>query len=77
MSVLRVATYNIHKCCGLDRRVLPSRIADVLLERPHRTSSSSLRIRQSGIMQRRDGMSLQAFDSLRFPRNQRRKGKAP
>ncbi|PYX77171.1 MAG: hypothetical protein DMG66_07525 [Acidobacteria bacterium] len=32
MSVLRVATYNIHKCCGLDRRVLPARIADVLLE---------------------------------------------
>ena len=28
--VLRVATYNIHKCQGLDRRVLPGRIVDVL-----------------------------------------------
>jgi endonuclease/exonuclease/phosphatase family metal-dependent hydrolase len=27
---LRVATYNIHRCRGMDRRVLPSRIADVL-----------------------------------------------
>ena len=30
--ILRVATYNIHKCRGLDRRVLPGRIADVLEE---------------------------------------------
>jgi endonuclease/exonuclease/phosphatase family metal-dependent hydrolase len=29
---VRVATYNIHRCRGLDRRVLPSRIADVLRE---------------------------------------------
>ncbi len=29
---LRVATYNIHKCRGLDRRVQPARIADVLAE---------------------------------------------
>ena len=28
----RVATYNIHKCRGLDRRVRPARIADVLRE---------------------------------------------
>jgi endonuclease/exonuclease/phosphatase family metal-dependent hydrolase len=28
--VLRVATYNIHKCRGLDRRVCPERILDVL-----------------------------------------------
>src|ERR1044072_8605677 len=28
----RVATYNIHKCRGLDRRVLPGRIANVLRE---------------------------------------------
>jgi endonuclease/exonuclease/phosphatase family metal-dependent hydrolase len=28
--VLRVATYNIHKCRGLDRRVRPERILDVL-----------------------------------------------
>jgi endonuclease/exonuclease/phosphatase family metal-dependent hydrolase len=27
---LRVATYNIHRCRGLDRRVLPSRTIDVL-----------------------------------------------
>jgi endonuclease/exonuclease/phosphatase family metal-dependent hydrolase len=27
---LRVATYNIHKCRGLDRRVRPERILDVL-----------------------------------------------
>ncbi len=27
---LRVATYNIHRCRGLDRRVVPSRVADVL-----------------------------------------------
>ncbi|HET7100153.1 MAG TPA: endonuclease/exonuclease/phosphatase family protein [Terriglobia bacterium] len=29
---LRVATYNIHKCRGLDQRVRPGRIADVLGE---------------------------------------------
>jgi endonuclease/exonuclease/phosphatase family metal-dependent hydrolase len=29
---LRVATYNIHKCRGLDRRVRPDRIAEVLRE---------------------------------------------
>ena len=27
---VRVATYNIHKCRGMDRRVLPGRIVDVL-----------------------------------------------
>jgi endonuclease/exonuclease/phosphatase family metal-dependent hydrolase len=27
---LRVATYNIHRCRGMDRRVIPSRIAEVL-----------------------------------------------
>ena len=27
---LRVVTYNIHKCCGMDRRVQPERIAQVL-----------------------------------------------
>ena len=29
---VRVATYNIHRCRGMDRRVMPSRIADVLRE---------------------------------------------
>jgi endonuclease/exonuclease/phosphatase family metal-dependent hydrolase len=29
---VRVATYNIHRCRGMDRRVVPSRIADVLRE---------------------------------------------
>lgn len=32
MFSFRVATYNIHKCQGLDRRVRPNRIADVLKE---------------------------------------------
>ncbi|HKR14772.1 MAG TPA: endonuclease/exonuclease/phosphatase family protein [Pyrinomonadaceae bacterium] len=31
-SSFRVATYNIHKCRGLDRRVRPKRIAEVLKE---------------------------------------------
>ena len=31
-SSLRVTTYNIHKCRGLDRRVRPMRIAEVLKE---------------------------------------------
>jgi endonuclease/exonuclease/phosphatase family metal-dependent hydrolase len=31
-SHLRVATYNIHKCVGIDRRYSPERIADVLRE---------------------------------------------
>ena len=30
MSSIRIATYNIHKCLGLDRRVRPNRIAEVL-----------------------------------------------
>lgn len=32
MNVLRVATYNIHKCQGMDGRVKPERIARVLAE---------------------------------------------
>ena len=32
MSSFRIATYNIHKCIGMDRRVRPKRIADVLQE---------------------------------------------
>lgn len=31
-SLLRIVTYNIHKCRGLDRRVSPQRIAEVLGE---------------------------------------------
>jgi endonuclease/exonuclease/phosphatase family metal-dependent hydrolase len=30
--LLRVATYNVHKCQGVDRRVMPSRIAQVMRE---------------------------------------------
>ena len=26
----RIVTYNVHRCCGMDRRVLPRRIANVL-----------------------------------------------
>ena len=29
---LRIATYNIHRCRGLDRRVIPSRTADVIAD---------------------------------------------
>jgi hypothetical protein len=29
---LRIVTYNIHRCRGMDRRVMPSRIIDVLRE---------------------------------------------
>lgn len=32
MKKLRIATYNIHKCRGLDRKVSPARIVDVLRE---------------------------------------------
>jgi endonuclease/exonuclease/phosphatase family metal-dependent hydrolase len=32
MSSFRITTYNIHKCQGLDRRVRPKRIAEVLKE---------------------------------------------
>ena len=32
MSCVRIATYNIHKCRGLDRRVRPERIVEVLHE---------------------------------------------
>src|SRR5437588_9627484 len=33
MSIrIRVATYNIHKCRGLDRRTSPERIAAVIIE---------------------------------------------
>ena len=32
MQTIRVATYNIHKCVGMDRRYSPERIADVLRE---------------------------------------------
>lgn len=30
MDLLRIVTYNVHKCRGLDRRVRPARIAEVL-----------------------------------------------
>jgi len=29
---VRIATYNIHRCRGMDRRTLPSRVADVIRE---------------------------------------------
>src|SRR5687767_12163744 len=32
MPTIRVVTYNIHKCRGLDRRVSPERIVEVLRE---------------------------------------------
>ena len=32
MATFRITTYNIHKCRGLDRRVRPRRIVDVLKE---------------------------------------------
>lgn len=32
MTCLRIATYNVHKCQGMDGRVRPERIADVLRE---------------------------------------------
>jgi endonuclease/exonuclease/phosphatase family metal-dependent hydrolase len=32
MQQLRVATYNIHKCVGMDRRLMPGRIAEVIAE---------------------------------------------
>src|SRR5271157_526010 len=32
MKQFRVVTYNVHKCRGLDRRVRPARIVDVLRE---------------------------------------------
>ncbi|MEP7273381.1 MAG: endonuclease/exonuclease/phosphatase family protein, partial [Acidobacteriota bacterium] len=32
MPSVRIATYNVHKCRGLDRRVRPDRIAEVLRE---------------------------------------------
>src|SRR5688572_33481679 len=32
VSSFRIATYNIHKCIGMDRRARPKRIADVLKE---------------------------------------------
>ena len=30
MQPIRIATYNVHKCVGLDRRCKPSRIAEVI-----------------------------------------------
>lgn len=32
MKIFRIATYNIHKCVGLDRKFSPERITDVLRE---------------------------------------------
>lgn len=32
MTTIRIATYNIHKCVGMDRRYSPERIADVIRE---------------------------------------------
>jgi endonuclease/exonuclease/phosphatase family metal-dependent hydrolase len=32
MQSLRIATYNVHKCKGLDRKTNPSRIVEVLRE---------------------------------------------
>ena len=27
---IRIATYNIHRCRGMDRRTMPSRVAEVI-----------------------------------------------
>jgi endonuclease/exonuclease/phosphatase family metal-dependent hydrolase len=32
MTTIRIATYNIHKCVGMDRRYSPERVAEVLRE---------------------------------------------
>jgi endonuclease/exonuclease/phosphatase family metal-dependent hydrolase len=32
MQNIRVATYNVHKCIGMDRKLLPGRIAEVIAE---------------------------------------------
>ena len=32
MKTLKVATYNIHKCVGIDRKYSPERIVDVIRE---------------------------------------------
>jgi endonuclease/exonuclease/phosphatase family metal-dependent hydrolase len=32
MTTIKIATYNIHKCVGMDRRYSPERIADVIRE---------------------------------------------
>ena len=32
MAEVRIATYNIHRCRGMDRRVAPERIIDVLCD---------------------------------------------
>jgi endonuclease/exonuclease/phosphatase family metal-dependent hydrolase len=29
---VRIATYNIHRCRGMDRRTIPARIAEVIRE---------------------------------------------
>src|SRR5262249_43867669 len=39
---IRVVTYNIHKCRGLDRRVSPSRIAEVL----HKLSADCIALQE-------------------------------
>jgi hypothetical protein len=42
---IRVATYNIHRCRGLDGRTLPARIADVIrASSPSRKSSAPAHI---------------------------------
>jgi endonuclease/exonuclease/phosphatase family metal-dependent hydrolase len=32
MQRIRVATYNVHKCVGMDRKLMPARIAEVIAE---------------------------------------------
>ncbi|MBV9087670.1 MAG: endonuclease/exonuclease/phosphatase family protein [Acidobacteriaceae bacterium] len=54
---IRVATYNVHKCRGLDRRVQPARIANVLRELDADVVALQEVVSAPGI---------QAFDQARF-----------
>jgi endonuclease/exonuclease/phosphatase family metal-dependent hydrolase len=71
---LRIATYNIHKCRGMDRRVLPERIAEVIGE----TEVEIIALQEVVRAERQDQLEILAklsgFPHFAFGENRKHRG---
>jgi endonuclease/exonuclease/phosphatase family metal-dependent hydrolase len=71
---LRIATYNIHKCRGMDRRVSPERIAEVIGE----TEVDIVALQEVVRAERQDQLEilgkLTGFSHLAFGENRKHRG---
>src|SRR5690242_14623052 len=71
---IRIATYNIHKCRGMDRRVLPDRIASVITETKADIVALQEVVRASGRDQLEAIAKLADFPYCCFGENRKHEG---